>query len=293
MALMALSAATARADMPQLAGWTLQFGDDFNGAQGRLPSPAQWIIDRGHRYDGGPPAWGNREVQRYTRDPANLGLDGHGHLRITPRRDAEGHWTSGRIESRADTFQPPPGGIMRLQARIRMPDVKGRAALGYWPAFWSLGRSYRKRFNWPHAGEFDVMENANGINQVWGTLHCGFAPGGPCSEPSGLGKTTTCPRTACAGHFHTYRFEWDRRHGGETLRWYVDDRLYHRIDKDQLPYDIWQTLVAQHGFFILLNVAIGGDFPYAMAGNKETPRASTAPARSMLVDYVAVWTRHD
>ncbi|NII09521.1 family 16 glycosylhydrolase [Oleiagrimonas sp. C23AA] len=291
--LLAAIAVPVRAQVPKLAGWSLQFSDDFQGAQRQLPDHSKWIIDTGHGYSGGPVFWGNNERQRYTRHPDNLSLDGHGHLRITPLRDKNGHWTSGRIETRRADFAPPPGGIVRFQARIRMPGVSDKHAVGYWPAFWSIGASYRKHFAWPHAGEFDVMESVNGMDQVWGTLHCGYAPGGPCNEPSGIGQAEPCPDKSCVGQFHTYRFEWDRRHHGDQLRWYVDGKLYHRITRDQLTAKVWNTLTHQRGFFLLLNVAMGGEFPNALAGNIRTPVASTDPGHSMLVDYVGVWTRKD
>jgi hypothetical protein len=44
------------------------------------------------------------------------------------------------------------------------------------------------------------------------------------------------------------------------------------------------------GYFILLNVAMGGAFPNGVAG-VGTPTASTASGVPMRVDYVAVWTR--
>lgn len=90
---------------------------------------------------------------------------------------------------------------MRIQARILMPDVHGNEAVGYWPAFWTLGGAYRGNYqNWPAIGEFDIMENVNGINSVWGVLHCGVSPGGVCNESDGLGASIACPGTPCQGN---------------------------------------------------------------------------------------------
>lgn len=48
--------------------------------------------------------------------------------------------------------------------------------------------------------------------------------------------------------------------------------------------------MASHaGYFLLLNLPIGGAFPDAVAGFT-TPTSATVPGCSMLVDYVAVWT---
>lgn len=283
----------ARARLPEPGGWVLRFADDFKGPAGQLPSSGRWIFDTGHHYPYGPQDWGTHEVERYTRDPANVSLDGHGNLRITPLRDAAGRWTSARIETRRADFEPPPGGILRIQARIRMPDVSGPAAQGYWPAFWAMGRSYRARHDWPASGEFDIVENVNGLDNVWLTLHCGVNPGGPCNEPNGIGHIAVCPAASCLGRFHVYTFEWDRTVSPRQLRWYVDGHLEHQITQDQVPASTWRQLTHQGGYFVLLNVAMGGEFPQALGGGASTPNRATAPGHAMLVDYVAVWTRDD
>ena len=163
-----------------------------------LPSAANWIIDTGHGYPGGPGNWGTGEIQNYTNSPNNLSLDGTGNLRITPRRDGAGNWTSARIETQRSNFKPPAGGVLAIEGRIQMPNVTGDAALGYWPAFWALGAPYRGNYwNWPGIGEFDIMENVNGINSVWGVLHCGVNPGGPCNETSGIANSRACPGATC------------------------------------------------------------------------------------------------
>ena len=278
----------AQADVPTPpAGWSTVWSDDFNGPSGSLPSGSNWIIDTGHGYPGGPGNWGTGEIQNYTNSPNNVSLDGAGNLRITPRRDAAGIWTSARIETQRGDFKPPSGGVLAIESRIQMPNVTGDAALGYWPAFWALGSPYRGNYwNWPGIGEFDIMENVNGINSVWGVLHCGVNPGGPCNETTGLGASRACPGSTCQSGFHTYRFEWDTSVSPNQLRWYVDGQQFHSLSQSQFPADTWSNMTSHAGYFVLLNVAIGGAFPDALNG--PTPRASTVPDRPMVVDYVAV-----
>ena len=289
--LAALSAGAIRAEVPQRAGWTLQFADDFSGPAGQLPTSAHWQFDLGHGYPGAAANWGTQEVEANTANPENVSLDGDGHLRITPLRDAGGHWTSARIESRRDDFHAPAGGVLRLEARIRMPDVHGPAAVGYWPAFWALGRSFRTQLDWPATGEVDVMENVNGLDRVWGTLHCGVSPGGPCHEKTGLSANAPCPQSTCQAAFHVYAVEWDRRTSPQELRWYVDGRLYHTLHETDVPAATWQRMSTREGMFLILNVAIGGEFPDKISAPVRTPIAATEPGHPMLVDYVAVWTR--
>ncbi|GAB3506583.1 carbohydrate-binding protein [Amycolatopsis cihanbeyliensis] len=286
-----LAAPSAQASVPPPdPGWTLEWSDDFTGPAGSLPSSDNWIFDLGHNYPGGPANWGTGEIARHTDDPSNISLDGSGNLRITPRRDGAGNWTSARIETQRADFRPPDGGVLRIEGRLQMPNVTGSAALGYWPAFWALGSPYRGNYwNWPGIGEFDIMENVNGMNQVWAVLHCGTAPGGPCNENNGIGASRTCPGASCQSAFHDYRFEWDSSGSVGELRWYVDGQQYHSVRQDQLPADTWNQMTSHAGYFILLNVAMGGAFPDGVAGF-QTPTAETVPGHPMVVDYVAVWT---
>ncbi|GAA5044597.1 beta-glucanase (GH16 family) [Thermocatellispora tengchongensis] len=274
---------------PTPSGWSLVWADDFNGPANTLPSSENWIIDTGHGYPGGPANWGTGEIQNYTSSTANLSLDGSGNLRITPIRSASGEWTSARIETRRADFKPADGRILRIEGRIQMPNVTGDQALGYWPAFWALGSPYRGNYwNWPAIGEFDIMENVNGLNSVWGVLHCGVNPGGPCDETNGLGASRACPGSTCQSAMHTYRFEWDRSVSPNQLRWYVDGQLYHSLSQSRFDATTWNNMTGHAGYFLLLNVAMGGAFPNGVAGFG-TPTAATVSGRSMLVDYVAVW----
>ncbi|MGS2618035.1 carbohydrate-binding protein [Micromonospora sp. LZ34] len=283
---------TANAAVPPPAsGWSLVWSDDFTGSAGTLPSASNWIIDTGTSYPGGPPNWGTGEIQTYTASTANVSHDGGGNLRITPLRDGSGRWTSARIETVRSNFKPPSGGVLAIEGRIQMPNVTGAAAAGYWPAFWALGSPYRGNYqNWPGIGEFDVMENVNGINSVWGVLHCGVAPGGPCDEFNGIGASRACPGSTCQSAFHTYRFEWDASVSPQQLRWYVDGQLYHTVSQSRVGEPYWSQMTSHAGYFLLLNVAMGGAFPNGVAGGA-TPTAATVPGRPMLVDYVAVYSR--
>ena len=260
---------------------------DFDGAAGSRPSADDWIIDTGTGYPGGPANWGTGERQTYTDRPENLQLDGDGHLKITALKDG-GNWTSGRIESQRTDFAAPAGGKLRIEASIRMPDVSGDRALGYWPAFWTLGADYRGNYwNWPGIGEFDIMENVNGINKVWGVLHCGVNPGGPCNETQGKGNSRDCPDTACQAGFHTYALELDRTDSAaESLNWYVDGQKFHTVNSSEMDAASWAN-ATHHGHFLLLNLAMGGAFPDGVAGSA-TPTDATEPGGSLLVDHVAV-----
>ncbi|MBC7271190.1 MAG: carbohydrate-binding protein [Streptomyces sp.] len=280
----AVPSATAAAPPPP-SGWTQVFVDDFNGAAGTGVNTSNWRYSTGTGYPGGPANWGTGEIETMTSSTNNVALDGNGNLRITPRRDAAGNWTSGRIETNRTDFQPPAGGKLRVESRIQMPNVTGAAARGYWPAFWMLGSPYRGNYwNWPSVGELDILENVQGLNTVWSTMHCGTSPGGPCNETTGIGGSRACPGTTCQAGFHTYGMEWDRSTSPEEIRFYVDGINYHTVRANQVDATTWAN-ATNHGYFIILNVAMGGGFVDAFGGG---PDAATVPGHSMVVDYVQV-----
>ncbi|MDF3143197.1 MULTISPECIES: glycoside hydrolase family 16 protein [unclassified Streptomyces] len=276
--------ANASAPTPP-SGWTQVFLDDFTGTAGTGVNTSNWQYATGTSYPGGPANWGTGEVETMTNSTNNVALDGNGNLRITPLRDSAGRWTSGRIETNRTDFQPPSGGKLRVEARLQMPNVTGTAAEGYWPAFWMLGAPYRGNYqNWPSVGELDIMENVQGRNTVWATMHCGTNPGGPCNETTGLGNSTACPGSTCQSAFHTYTMEWDRSVSPETIRFYVDGTQFHSVNASQVDATTWSN-ATNHGFFIILNVAMGGAFPDAFGGGLDGDTRSGVP---MVVDYVQV-----
>jgi beta-glucanase (GH16 family) len=242
------------AAIPNIPNFTLTWSDDFIGTANSLPSTSNWIVDTGTSYRGGAANWGTGEIQTYTSSPSNLALDGNGNLLITPLRSKSGAWTSARIETQRLNFMAADRGKMRIQASISMPDVTGNAASGYWPAFWTLGGAYRGNYqNWPSTGEFDIMENVNGLNTVYGTLHCDVNPGGKCSETNGISKGVQCPGTPCQGNFHTYSFTVDRSVSPETMTWMVDSTIIQTVTETQVGSAVWKQ-IAHNGHFILLNV---------------------------------------
>ncbi|HEY1488489.1 MAG TPA: glycoside hydrolase family 16 protein [Micromonosporaceae bacterium] len=270
------------------AGWTTVFSDDFNGTAGTAPSSANWIYDLGTSYPGGAGNWGTGEVESETNSTSNVFLDGSGHLEIKPIKAANGSWTSGRIETARTDFAAPAGGQMELTASIEQPNPG--TGLGYWPAFWAMGAAARPvgATNWPSIGELDVMEDVNGLSNVSHTFHCGVDPGGPCNETTGIGSGLLgC--SGCQTGYHTYSVIVDRTNtSAEQLRFYTDGALQLTVNESQVGTATWQAAV-DHGFFAILNVAIGGAYPNAICGCS-SPSASTSSGAAMSVDYVSVMT---
>ncbi|MBV9823821.1 MAG: carbohydrate-binding protein [Actinobacteria bacterium] len=279
--------ATATIPAPP-AGWTTTFSDDFSGAAGTGLNTANWLYDTGTGYPGGAANWGTGEIETMTSSTASVYQDGAGHLAIKPIRDASGHWTSGRVETQRTDLAAPAGGVLRVEASLQQPNVTTGNGAGYWPAFWMLGAAARGTgaSGWPSIGEIDIMEDINGRSSEFGTLHCGTNPGGPCNETTGIGSgERAC--SGCQTGFHTYAMEYDRSVSPEQLRWYLDGANFFTVNANQVDATTWAN-ATHHGFFVILNVAIGGGFPAAFGGG---PNGSTVSGQPMLVDYVAAYTK--
>ncbi|KAK1757314.1 concanavalin A-like lectin/glucanase domain-containing protein [Echria macrotheca] len=271
------------------------FEDDFSKLPaGSLPSGNKWNIVTGTSYPGGPSNWGTNEVEHYTGQTSNLAITSSGTLRITPQTDGQG-WTSARIETIND-FACPAGGKLRIEASLKFGSASQAQQMGIWPAFWSMGSDFRGNYhNWPAVGEIDIAESVNGASVVYQALHCGTVPGGPCDEYNGLKKISSFTR----GVFHTVAVEIDRTNSGgswrgESLTWYVDGRQQLTITGSGFSDEWVWTAVTRNPKYLLLNVAVGGDFPNNAenSGFVTTPTSETrgGEGSSLEVRYVAVWS---
>lgn len=240
--------------------WQLVWSDDFNGATGVSPDAAKWNFDIGvgPNNDG----WGNAELEYYTNRPVNASLDGNGNLAITARKElySGSAFTSARIKTMG-LFQQSYG---RFEARIKTP-----WGPGIWPAFWLLG-SDAETVGWPLCGEIDILEvRGQKPNIMNGTVH---GPG--YSGAASITKSFAYENDRFDVEFHLYAVEW----GNDYIDFFVDNTLYQRITPDNVPGD-W---VFNHPFYIILNVAVGGNY-------LGFPTNQTPFPQSMLVDYVKVY----
>jgi beta-glucanase (GH16 family) len=248
------------------SGWTLAWSDEFSGPDSSLPDPKKWT------YDLGGNGWGNHELEYYTNRLENARIE-KGNLVITAREEnysgADGvtrGYTSARLKTQG-LFTQTYG---RFEARIKIPEGQGM-----WPAFWMLGEDIPSA-SWPKCGEIDIVEN---IGKEPATIH------GSLHGPSATGRTSDLtaifklpPGQGFADEFHLYAVEWEP----DTVRFYVDSNLYTSFHSSEWPAGgIW---VFNHPFFIILNLAVGGDWP-------GSPDASTKFPQRMVVDYVRVYTR--
>lgn len=250
------------------AGWTLVWSDEFNAPDGSAPDVSKWT------YDIGGKGWGNNELECYTNRLQNAQIMG-GNLAITAQQESNpyvcpdgsvNNYTSARLKTQG-LFSQVYG---RFEARIKIPTGQGM-----WPAFWMLGNNITTA-GWPTSGEIDIMENiGREPARVHGSLH------GPSttSRTSDATSIFTLPAgQAFADDFHVYAIEWEPG----VVRFYVDTNLYATFTQSQWP--TGGTWAFDHPFFIILNVAVGGNWP-------GPPDSTTVFPQLMLVDYVRVYTK--
>ena len=269
-----LSAPAALADPvpPAPTGWTTVFGDDFAGPAGSAPSAANWFYDIGTGF-------GTGEKEQTTNSTNNVYLDGNGHL-VLKAINSGGTWTSGRIESTRDDFQAPAGGKLEMIASIQQPNPAN--GLGYWPAFWALGAPMRTGGGWPQSGEIDMMEDVNALNEASQTLHT--------SGPSPGHALIACPGagSSCQTGYHTYAVIIDRTNtSAETLQFLMDGVVESTITEASVGVAAWQAAI-DHGFFIIWDLAMGGNYPDGIQGST-TPTSATTSGGTLSAAWVAVY----
>jgi beta-glucanase (GH16 family) len=242
--------------------WQLVWADEFDGPDGAGIDRSKWVPEIGGH------GWGNNELQFYRDDLANAHLEG-GHLVITALQErytsggTTRDYTSARLKTQG-LFEQAYG---RFEARLRVPHGQG-----IWPAFWMLGNDIGS-VSWPACGEIDVMENiGREPTLVHGTVH---GPG--YSGINGIGAPYSLPDGApFTEDFHLFAVEWEP----QEIRWYVDGVLYHTLTPASLP--AGARWAFDHPFFMLLNLAVGGNWP-------GSPDGSTSFPQRLVVDYVRVY----
>lgn len=240
--------------------WQLVWSDEFNGPAGESPDSTKWVFDIGTGpYNDG---WGNAELEYYTDRTVNASTDGNGKLAITALRESYSgsSFTSARIKTMG-MFEQTYG---RFEARIKAP-----YGPGIWPAFWMLGSNV-STLGWPQCGEIDIMEiRGQKPNVMNGTVH---GPG--YSGGASITKTFALENDRFDVDYHVFAVEWEEN----KIDFFVDNTLYQRITPDKLTGE-W---VFDTPFFLILNVAVGGN--YVGFPTNQTPFPQT-----MLIDYVRVY----
>ncbi|MEO8711424.1 MAG: glycoside hydrolase family 16 protein [Parafilimonas sp.] len=228
-------------------GYKLVWSDEFNG---NTVNTANWNFEKGAS------GWGNHEQEYYQAANATVV---NGNLIITGKKEdvQQSHYTSSRMTTKGKhEFL-----YGKIEARIKIP-----VGQGFWPAFWMLGADIDET-PWPASGETDIMEHINTDSLLYGTLH--WDNNGHVQS----GDTLTYNPSA----YHVYAVEWD----SASLRWYVDGKKFHEVN---ILNSINSTEEFHKPSFILLNLALGGDWPGQVIDDSKLPA-------KMYVDYVRVYQK--
>lgn len=260
------SAASLQSDATAAYGAPF-WSDDFTGDAGVRPDADVWTTEVGNRDQEG---WGNNELQYYTASAENSSLDGSGHLVIQARKANSGSnlpcWPSGDCaytSARLTTMGTVSLTYGRVDVAARLP-----TGTGLLPAIWMLGNNGQI---WPAQGEIDIAEVVGGEPQtVYGTAH-----GPSFYNEHGIGGTADLGGKA-SDAFHLYSIEKQPN----RITWLVDNTPYFTLTPQDLP--AAEDWVFEQDMHLLLNVAVGGDWP----GN---PSASTAFPATMTVDSVRMY----
>lgn len=244
-----LTGLSGRAQTPK---WERVWADEFNDAQ---------LNRQNWKFDTGGGGWGNNELQFYTDRSENCYVT-NGWLVIEARKERfqNREYTSARLKTQG--LQTWTYG--RIEASIQVPSGRG-----IWPAFWMLGANISE-VGWPACGEIDILEHVLpiGANTVRGSAHGPNYSGGHCVH----GDTTVSNFTT---RFHVFAVEWEP----QRIRWFVDGRKYFELTPESIEPNRW---VFDRPFFILLNLAIGGNWP-------GSPDRTTVFPTKLVVDYVRVY----
>ena len=231
---------------------TLVWSDEFDGTTLNLDN---WSYELG---DGCPNlcGWGNNELQEYTVDNHRLE---DGMLIISAKKGSNSNYTSTRIKTKGkQEFQ-----YGRIEARVKVP-----SGAGMWPAFWALGNDIETN-SWPNCGEIDIVEYVGkNPGQIFTSVH----------TPSSYGNTVNSMITNVPNveeDFHNYAVEWNEN----FIDFFFDDTRVYTYSVQTKNQNTWPF---NKPFFLIINLAIGGNFGGPVANNIQFPR-------EFIIDYVRVY----
>lgn len=246
-------------NITQAQEYELVWSDEFDGDS---IDTETWNFWEGTAY--------NNELQYYTSREKNAYVN-EGKLYLVAHREnyEDNNYTSARISTDSTKIGWEMG---RFEARLKMPEGKG-----FWPAFWLMPI---RNIGWPKGGEIDIMEyRGNEPYTTSGAIHFWRkdCEGNPLECRKFYVEEFSSSNTKLSETFHTYALEWTEY----ELIWYFDDIEYQRIAFDEIEAE-FNPFTGP--FYIILNLAVGGDF-------LPNPDESTDFPQALTVDYVRVYKK--
>lgn len=226
------------------------FEDHFDGT---TLNESSWNYELG---DGCPNCgWGNNERQLYTKENVSVR---DGNLVITATKDSA-LYHSGRITT-ANKVEFQYGTI---EVRAKLP-----LGQGLWPAIWMLGNDIGT-IGWPSCGEIDIMEYVGkNPHEIHTTLHT------QASHGNSINTKVTTIETIEDGS-HVYKCNWTK----DKIEFFIDGSLVYTFNPEIKNDNTWPF---DKPFYILLNLAIGGNFGGPEVDDSIFPK-------EFIIDYVKVY----
>lgn len=205
--------------------------------------------------------WWNKELQYYTDREKNIRIENN---KLIIEAHEEEYKSNEYTSARIKTQNKKHWKYGKIEAKMKLPQGQG-----LWPAFWMLGQAG----SWPEVGEIDIMEMVGGgpgyDDTIYGTAHYTD----PDDELHSFNGSYILNGKIFADDFHVFGMVWT----SEKIRWFVDGKQYHSMNITDKP----GMNKFRENMYIILNVAVGGEWP----GN---PDHTTEFPQQMILDWVRV-----
>lgn len=246
----------------EIEGWNIVWQDEFDKDSLDL---TKWSRETGGH------GWGNNELQYYTDSDSNSYVE-NGNLVVKAEVVPQGIGSSKGLRyyssARLRTYGKGDWKYGRIEVKAKVASGQG-----IWPAIWMLPTDWLFG-GWPSSGEIDIMEHVGyDLGVVHGSVHTEAYNHKINTQRSSAKKIANVDT-----EFHVYSIIWNK----DKISFFIDDVQYFIFENDQQSnYKTWPF---DQRFHLLINIAVGGDWP----GN---PDNSTNFPRTMLVDYVRVYEK--
>ncbi len=230
--------------------WQLVWSDEFNEAN---INQKHWDYEQGYIR--------NNELQWYTCDKKNCYIEeGNLVIQAVEEKGSNIRYTSASINTKGKKSWK----YGKFEMRAKLPYGKG-----IWPAFWTLGIEKP----WPMCGEIDIMEmigGEGGDSSVYATAHWGEE-----GIHMQYGMRNDLNTGRFSDDYHIFSMEWSC----EEVIWYIDNTRCHSMKIDEKNRDEFSQ-----PHYILLNLAVGGDWP-------GSPDDTTTFPQKYYIDYIRIYQK--
>ena len=244
------------------ADWKLLWSDEF--LEEKI-NPKNWTlqVEGAGRF--------NKEWQRYTNSSKNAYIENNC-LVLKAIHESTEHGLNQYSSARLNTAHKFTFKYGKIAARIKLPEGEG-----IWPAFWMLGNNIDENGGdtaWPFCGEIDILELYGTKDD--GAIEANFHYADKNGNHNQMGAFEfKLDKGKFSNNFHVFELEWNEN----EFIWFVDGQEYLRKSIEGKQFSAFQK-----EFFLLLNIAVGGEF-------SGRPDKTTPFPQCMYVDWIRVYKK--